>query len=190
MVRRRIPRKEKQTILIFTEGKKTEPSYFSILKRLLPKKSEVDFKCVGIGKDPLRLVEKCVKAKKDNGKAYSSYVCLVDVDDHKQLDKALKLAKSHKIKVVVSNLKFEVWLLWHFLGNDGGLFSAKSSKELDAIVEKFGFSKNKEVKQFNLSDVQRAYDRAKKQWADARFNRVGKNPSTSMHLILDLLKFC
>lgn len=48
--------------------------------------------------------------------AFDSCFCLVDVDAHNRLEEALALARGLGIKLLVSNVKFEVWLHWRFDG--------------------------------------------------------------------------
>ena len=61
---------------------------------------------------------------------------VVDVDDwdssrnpSSQLNKAIHLAKDNEIQLLISNLKFEVWLAWHLEGTTPKLTSTELDKQ-------------------------------------------------------------
>lgn len=143
--KRRQPRALVKRILVVTEGEETEPQYVERLDTYLrSKESTTVVKRVGVGKDPLSVVRKCVELRDkaaNTDKAYSICVCLVDVDNHASLGNACALAHRESILLLVSNLKFEAWLRWH--AEDGR--SALSSKQLDDRVAKLGLVQGKHL---------------------------------------------
>lgn len=112
--RPRTKREEKTTLLIVTEGKKTEPNYFKGLKSEAGIKKHFSITLKKTGASPDLAVQAAVKL---SGQAYDEVWCVLDVeglDNEKALDRAIKLAEKRKIQICLSNPCFEVWLLSHF----------------------------------------------------------------------------
>lgn len=130
------PRREKRLGLVVTEGQETEPQYLDQLKQELARTADVvQIKTVPVGKDPLTILRKCELERdraEQRGKSYNWVCCVVDVDQHATLQECLKQAAKKGIHVVVSNIKFEIWLLWHVTRSRGPL----NGRELDQLVEK------------------------------------------------------
>ena len=80
----------------------------------------------------LSRARKEVKQAKRNSEPFDWCCLLLDVDQHTDLDECLREASRGGIKVLVSNLKFEVWLVWHITD----LRSAEGTRELDRRVRK------------------------------------------------------
>lgn len=187
-------------ILICTEGEATEYDYFYLFARAF-KREDIHLKIEGPdGTDPLSVLEKCIrlaeKARKD-GQSYSEIYCVVDVDDPSRRDnlyRAVQKASSTRIAgvpvyMVVTNLKFEVWLLWHF-GEDPTKGSSFDSAKIDDKVKALptGFMTGKRRKHisdsFPFENYQKASERAYKRDPDLDFNRVGEFPSSAVPLLL------
>ena len=98
-----------QRFLIVCEGEKTEPVYFDGFR--IP---SVYIETLGLGKDPLELVEHAQSMRSKN--RYDQVWCVFDKDDvlPDRFNQALALAKRHAIKVAYSNQAFELWYLLHF----------------------------------------------------------------------------
>ena len=113
-------------------------------------------KSVGVGADPLRVVEKSIELRDlaaSSEKQYDVCVCLVDVDDHSTLERASRLAERESVLLLVSNLKFEVWLRWHSEDKR----SALSSSQLDRQVATLKLTTGKSLApQFPISRVDEA----------------------------------
>ena len=150
------------------------------------------------GTDPLSVLDKAIRkarnAYKDRN-PYSEIYCVVDVDDSSRwdnLDQAVRKASSTQvanvpIRMVVTNLKFEVWLLWHF-GEDpakGSSFdSAKIDEKIKALPEG-AMKKRKHIGEaFPFENYQKASERAYKRDPDLDFNRVGEFPSSAVPLLI------
>jgi hypothetical protein len=95
--------------LIVCEGEKTEPAYFDGFR--VP---SVTIEIVGLGKDPLTLVEQALD-RRGRGE-YDQVWCVFDRDDVPAdlFNQALLLAQRYRIKVAYSNQAFELWYLLHF----------------------------------------------------------------------------
>lgn len=130
--RNKKPLYERKVIVILAEGAVTEPLYFQSINRLddfsyvniiiTPGPPSENKKTKKHKSDPLSVVQKCIEIR--DSKKYDevdAYFAVVDKDDwleHKPgeksvLEKAQQLAEKEEIDLVISNLKFEVWLMWH-----------------------------------------------------------------------------
>ncbi|MCD4792627.1 MAG: RloB family protein [Bacteroidales bacterium] len=108
-------------ILILCEDEKSSKLYFESFKRdekLKRELSSVDIEVIH-PKDhsPVGLVtkakEKKKKAKRERN-PYDEIWIVLDKDYHANMDKALNMAKDNKIKVALSIICFEYWILLHF----------------------------------------------------------------------------
>lgn len=190
--RRRRGRPHRQTarrILVVTEGARTEPQYVEGLDRYLRSKgATTHVKPVPVGKDPLKVVQRCIEkrdeaARKDKG--YDECVCLVDVDEHQTLPAAIQLAQREGIQLLISNLKFEVWLRWHAEDKR----SAQTSTQLDELVTKLGLVNGKILSQsFPFHRVDKACETA--QVADPEMcpGRKGPDPSSALPILVHLMQ--
>lgn len=115
MKRTQKQRKIRDTILIVTNGKRTEKLYFGNLTNSFSSmfKIKVEYK----NEQPDELVE---YAKSLDSNLYNQIWCVFDIDDsYKEgyLLYALAEAKKHNINIAYSNEAFEVWLLCHLTKN-------------------------------------------------------------------------
>jgi hypothetical protein len=110
----------RRSILVFTEGQRTEPVYLTHWHRMY--RENVIVTIDGYHASPMQLVEEAVAkrvidlraAKRGQGAAYDEYWCVFDVDEHPHLDRALELAGTSGISVALSNPCIELWFLLHF----------------------------------------------------------------------------
>jgi len=118
---RRVPTKaEKRTLLVYVEGKVTEPGYLNHIR----KEGQLDVNVVVRDDDgvPKTLVRKAMEAKKADrksanrgeGAAYDEVWCVFDVDEHHDLKETVNLARDHGINLAISNPCIELWFLLHF----------------------------------------------------------------------------
>jgi hypothetical protein len=114
------PAGQRRSILVFTEGQKTEPVYLTHWHRLHREKVIVTID--GYHGAPMQLVEEAVakraidlrQARAGQGAAYDEYWCVFDVDEHPHLNRALELARRSEISIALSNPCIELWFLLHF----------------------------------------------------------------------------
>jgi hypothetical protein len=175
-----------QRILVVTEGELTERQYVERLNSYLRSKGSVTIvKPVGVGKDPLKVVQKCIELRdKEAGsdKAYDICVCLVDVDQHDSLSSACDLATRSSILLLISNLKFEAWLRWHAEKKR----SALSSSQLDALTAKLGLVTDKSLAlKFPIHAVDDACAIARRAVPEMEAGLVGPDPSSAMPILVD-----
>ena len=111
---------KRPSILVFTEGLKTEPVYFTHWSRAYRERIIVTIDAFHGA--PLSLVQKAAArraadlkaARRGRGDAYSEYWCVFDIDEHPNVGRALELAASSGVSVCVTNLCVELWFLLHF----------------------------------------------------------------------------
>ncbi len=133
------------------------------------------------------MVRKCIEirdAAAHTDKAYDDCVCLVDVDRHTTLSDACTLANRESILMLVSNLKFEVWLRWHVEDK----CSALNSSQLDELTTNRGLVTNKRLAAtFPLDAVSTACATALRADPDLRAGRKGPDPSSAMPVLVKLM---
>ena len=111
---------KRRSVLVFTEGKKTEPVYLTHWNRAYRERIIVTID--GFHGTPLSLVQEAAKrrtadlkaARRGSGDAYSEYWCVFDIDEHPNVARALELAASSGVSVCVTNPCVELWFLLHF----------------------------------------------------------------------------
>ena len=145
-------------------------------------------KPVPVGKDPLKVVQKCIEKRDEaaqNDKEYDDCVCLVDVDEHQTLPAAIQLAQREGIRLLISNLKFEAWLRWHAEDKR----SALTSTQLDELVAKLGLIKGKILSQpFPFHKVHDACKTARAVDSELKAGRKGPDPSSAMPILVELMQ--
>jgi len=137
--RRRPELLEKPSILIYCEGKNTEPSYFN--KFRFPSLTINSF---GEGKNTLSLVKRAVQLSTQQ--KYDQVWCVFDadpkMDNPKQLrnfNSAVVLAERNNIQVAYSNQAFEYWLILHFEDHQGGAMHRDDyGDKINSYLQKFG----------------------------------------------------
>jgi hypothetical protein len=136
----------KPTILIYCEGKNTEPSYFRQFKI-----STASVIVYGEGKNTLSLVKEAQKLAKQSalkGFPFEQVWCVFDADpkadNPKQLEnfnQAVSLSNRLGFGTAYSNQAFEYWLLLHFEDHQGGAISrADYHEKLNKYLQPFGIT--------------------------------------------------
>ena len=109
----------RRSVLVFTEGRKTEPSYLVGWWRAL--RDHLDLKISPDHGTPATLVRLAADAKartardakKGQGDQYDAIWCVFDVDEHPDVDAAIRDAERMSVGIAVSNPCIELWFL-HF----------------------------------------------------------------------------
>ncbi len=198
MLRRRRAKKDSyDVILIVCEGKKTEPNYFTELKKAF-RLSNANVRICGRGSDPLGVVAFAIKTFQQEPE-FDRIYCVFDRDRHTRYDEAMdkvrrtKLGKKSKIFAIPSVPCFEFWLLLHF---------KLKTKPFDAACDDSICSKViKELKN-HLPSYQKGdqgifnilQDKLDNAITNARrieqFHKTSRtdNPSTLMHSLVEYLR--
>jgi len=116
--RRRAMKAPYDIILIVCEGEKTEPNYFTELKKAF-RLSNANVRICGRGSDPLSVVNFAIETFQQEPE-FDRVYCVFDRDRHTTYDTALdrvrriRLGKGSRIFGIPSIPCFEFWLLLHF----------------------------------------------------------------------------
>jgi hypothetical protein len=111
-------REERRTIVVFCEGKASEPDYLSGLRGLPEVHANTALNIEIDPRDgvPLTLVKRAVERSHDD--EVDECWCVFDVEwpqHHPHLREARQLAADHhKVHLAISNPCFELWLILHF----------------------------------------------------------------------------
>ena len=190
--RRVAERKTSSVFVIFTEGKVTEPSYFSPLISELNRRENVDISLEGCYSSPSSLVRAATNHKMNNARETSDLQiwCVFDVespDPHSDLERAMSDAKHNKINLAISNPCFELWLILHHQNQDGPITTKKAKDLRHNLDNSQGSEVSGEVYRSGLPE---AMGRAK--GLTSKHNRDGNsvpdnNPSSDVYLMLEAM---
>lgn len=207
MARRKLPRESrlrraapsrqpKKLIIVFCEGRNTEPEYLNAFARE-HHSAVLEVKVVGVGADPKRVVEDALAEQKkllkqakrsrvEPGDSFSVW-CVFDVDDHRRLDAALVQAHARGIKVGLSNPCFELWLYLHIGNQDGHIEGADLQRQLRDQLPGYDHVAGARVDYQSIKDghdaaVGRARSLLRRRKEEGRPNG---NPSTDVFLLLN-----
>ena len=157
---RKAPELEENPImLIYCEGKNTEPSYFNKFRL-----ASLTIDSYGEGRNTLSLVERAKSISEKND--YDQVWCVFDADpkpdnpkQKENFNKAIMLADKLGFGIAYSNQAFEYWLILHFEDHQGGLMDRKLyGEKINSYINKLGvhydYNGSKEIKQdfFDLLD--------------------------------------
>ncbi|MGA5705950.1 RloB family protein [Streptomyces cellulosae] len=182
-------RLEHTKILIATEGEKTEPQYFEKFTALFRAKAVrvVSVKPVGVGRDPLSVVNEARRLRdreRKDGDPFDAVWCVVDVDEHANLERACVEARRSSIDIAISSPCFEIWLLWHYEDR----FVWIDSTALSRSLRRKGFSGKSMPPTFPYESYPEAMARASR-CEEAKVIHAPPNPhSTIPSLVSTLLQ--
>ena len=109
-----------QRLVLYCEGKVTEPEYFQAVKNAYHI-SRLQVEIVGLGSGPSRIVAEAVKTYRANQRdfrrrktAYLDQVWAVfDRDEHHEYEACIQQCEQIGLQLAYSNPCFELWLLLH-----------------------------------------------------------------------------
>ena len=134
--RRAATRPLRRRVLIVTEGRVTESSYFNELRRRERLTAAVVIRADK--SDPLGLVQDALDARDDaieTGAPYDSVWCVFDTEapePHNHLGEAIAKAERSGVFVARSNPCFELWLLLHVSEKQGYMTTRQACSALAA----------------------------------------------------------
>lgn len=178
--RRRAPFRDPVTlILIVCGGEVIEPAYFHGLRRHLrdpATKSTVTVR----PEDPKRVAAFAARQRAD----YDQIWCVLDVDEF-DYSEAIRIARTSKIDLAVSNPCFEYWLLLHFENCDGALTGFRA---VEKRLKKHLPTYDKSALRFAdyIEGVEEAVRRAKSRSVEEG-DEHRTNPSTGVWKLVELM---
>ena len=182
-----------KTILIVSEGERTEPYYFQAFAYNSDKYHLVvkgtGFSTVGLVKEAIRLIKEAKRLRQK----YDQVWCVFDKDEFSDGDfnEAVSLAKRCGIKCAYSNESFELWFVLHFEYCESALTRGVYCVKLGELLSSHGkYSKNKDDMYEILKDKQDIAIRNAKRLADNYDEGVtpsNQNPYTSVYKLVEAL---
>jgi hypothetical protein len=182
------------SILIFTEGEKTEDGYLVPWRRQL--RDRVLVTIDEFHGAPHPLVERAVQAKADaartekrgHGRAYDGIWCMFDRDEHPKFLEALTLAQDHGIGVAVSNPCIELWFVLHFEDQTAHIERQPAQKRANELL-----GCGKVLTQEATAQLHALYDAARVRAFELDVKHLGdgspqrSNPSCTIPALVDAL---
>lgn len=193
-------RNERKKYLIVCEGERTEPNYFTTLKKNLPK-GLVDIDIEGTGANTLSLVDIAIRLKHEQAerakrsiiqRPYDHVWVVFDKDDFPDVNfnNAIFKARSNKIKVAYTNEAFELWYLLHFEFHNTAISRHQYYPLLTRYIGR-EYAKNAEDMYDLLAEIGNEAQAIK--WASVLLKRsnlhnpAASNPSTKVHRLIEEL---
>lgn len=182
----------KRRILVFTEGEATEVIYLTHLHR--EHRERVAVIIDPRHGTPLTIVRHAVAERdrcltderRGRGAGYDSYLCVLDVDEHPDLELARRVAKQHDINLAVSNPCIELWFVLHIEDQSAHIHRLEAQSR---SADLFGFDKRPDAEAMNRMSA--LYPAAKSRAASLdhmhrlNLSPEGSNPSTSIPPLID-----
>ncbi|WP_419911928.1 RloB family protein [Candidatus Poriferisodalis sp.] len=193
--RKRTTRRPKSSVLIMTEGRRTEPDYLAAIAELPHVRQRFDIQIDPslAGRTPIKIVTGAARAPRRNqhgGEGFDSVWCVFDVEQprpHPSLMRAVNLARDNDIDVAISNPCFEAWLIFHWQRMSQPMTTAQAV----SLRQQLDGAKGKRVDgSLYLPMRQDAADHARR--LAERHSTNGRvlpddNPSSGMFTLLDAL---
>ena len=195
--RRRAMKAPYDVILIVCEGKKTEPNYFSELKKAF-RLSNANVRICGRGADPLSVVNFAIESFRQEPE-FDRVYCVFDRDRHTTYHAALdkvkrtRLGKGSKIVAIPSVPCFEFWLLLHFIYTTKPFDAPPGDSICSKVIEEL----KKYLPEYEKGDqdiFNKIQDKLDNAITNARrveqFHQTSgtDNPSTMVHSLVEYLR--
>lgn len=160
--RRGPSRPAKIALLIYSEGKNTEPTYLRGFAHAFGN-NLVRIKIEAAAGVPMTLVQSALGAKAAITKTRNSFEkfdqvwTVFDRDEHPNFEEALELARANGINVAMSNPCFEVWLLLHMGDYDAPDNRHEAQKKYASADSSYNPNGSKEI---DFEKLLKGYDKA------------------------------
>lgn len=130
------PRKIVNKVILYCEGRNTEPSFFELLKKNNCKVVPVIVPGHGIG-SCIEFVEEANKKynclPRTQRDKYRQKWLMYDYDGHEDFAASIKIARQNGFRVTLSNMCIEYWFLFHFYNLDGQPIPMKNNSHSQAL---------------------------------------------------------
>lgn len=125
-------------VILYCEGRNTEPSYFELFKKNNCKVVPVVISGHGIG-SCVEFVEEANKKynclSKVQRNKYSQKWLVYDCDGHEDFAVSIKIARKYGFRVAFSNMCIEYWFVLHFYDMDGQPVPMKGFSHSQAQID-------------------------------------------------------
>ena len=174
--------KKAQKILLYVEGRNTEPSYFDLLKRSNCTQIPVTIRGRGIGACVDFVNEAVGKYNSLPAKErvkYKQKWLVFDNDGHEDFAEGIRLARNHGFRVAFSNMCIEYWFMLHFYPHEGNAIPLKGDSHSKAQIDEI----NKFIKRYNRSNDAnvKLYDEGSKKVEEDFFDLMLAIDATTHH---------
>ena len=160
--RRRATRALKGQLLIFSEGRKTEPTYFRYLGRAFGGKGRSIWLAPKPGTPQTLLKnaksEKKARSRRDSGASLDEYWLVFDCDNHPYIANVFNEARDAGVQIAFSNPCIEIWFLIHFCVHN----APSSADDVARELKKHCKSYKDGMKYFDYSELDNKIDDAVK----------------------------
>lgn len=137
--------------LIVTEGERTEPLYFTGIKKLIEEKLGETIHVIeapvvdicGKGCSTGKLIELTDEIVKKAKIIYQNVWIVFDKDDFEDFDKAIETGVNKGYKIAWSNQSFEYWLYQHFYYSVSALHRDEWNKKLNELFKQYGLGEGR-----------------------------------------------
>ena len=179
--------KKIQKILLYVEGRNTEPSYFDLLKRSNCTQIPVTVRGHGIGACVDFVNEATGKFNSLPAKEKAKYKqkwLVFDNDGHEDFAEGIRLARNQGFRVAFSNMCIEYWFMLHFYNHDGSAIPLKGDSHSKAQIDEI----NKFINRYNRDNDAniKLYDEGSKKVEEDFFDlMLAIDATTHHHRIVD-----
>lgn len=187
-------------VLIVCEGSKTEPNYFSDLrKHLRLSNANIVIADKTTGTDPFSIVNFAIKKyNEDKNPIYDYVFCVLDKDKHSTYDKALDKIRGTRLKkatihAINSIPCFEIWILLHYVYTTRSFSAAGDASNCELVVSEIkhyipDYQKGSRDIYAKLSDKMDTAITNTKRLESFHETSGTDNPSTKVHELVEYLQ--
>lgn len=185
---------ERNRIVVFTEGEKTEVSYLEYWTRL--NRGAINVHISRRHGVPWSLVKWAAERRRAEGgharpgRWSAEYWCVFDVNSHSRIPDCVEMARANDINLAVSNLCIELWFILHFKDQDAHLERHDAQRHSRLLLEWDKKALPGEV----LEKLATRYDdaRVRAQRLDTKHHGDGRrprsNPSSDIWKLVDRIR--
>lgn len=177
------------------EGLRTEPIYLKHWER--KHREHVVLTIDPFRGTPAALIDRAIDAKaaalkeskRGRGPGYDQVWCVFDIDEHPDVDLAIRRAAGGGIEIAVSNPCIELWFILHGADQTAAIDRHAAQKHCEAM---FGFNKSPAPKHLDALDAgyEKAMGRARE--LDDKHDKDGSppdsNPSSGLWRLLEAIR--
>lgn len=180
----------KKVIRVLTEGMITERDYIKILRSQY---RGVVVDIIREGSPPKVLVDKARRyqaSKDERNPDFDEIWCIFDVDQHPNIEQAIREAHDNNINIAITNPCFELWLVLHYQDQHRDI----NSRTIQSLAKQLGITDGKRITAKAREHLSATYSDAKQRSVNLEKRHIGdgskswENPSSQMWKFVDRLE--